>query len=108
MSALTEWQRYGCNSNPIRSLTLLSGAFDLCPLPLLDAASIELPPVLIAVGEAETAEFKQQSRAFAEAISRKAQSSSRMRFRAGTISVCCSIWPMIHTIRRADAAPLQR
>lgn len=93
MTALTEWAMHGLNASPIRSLTLLSGVFDLRPLPLtyindavcmsaqdalrnsplllIDAAAEDFPPALIVFGEHETSEFKRQSAEFAQAVSRK-------------------------------------
>lgn len=78
---------------PIRSLTLLSGVFDLrplvltyvndkvrmtadsamraSPLLLMDAAPGNFPPTQIVWGRNETSEFKRQSREFADAITRK-------------------------------------
>ncbi|CAN5274714.1 alpha/beta hydrolase [soil metagenome] len=74
----------------LASLTLLSGVFDLRPIPLtyindavglsaaeaealspllmLDSEPVNLPPTLVAVGEHETSEFKRQSAAFAAAL----------------------------------------
>ncbi|WP_332767840.1 alpha/beta hydrolase [Phenylobacterium sp.] len=86
MTALSDW----AGANPVRSLTLLSGVYDLRPLPLtyvndavgltgeaallnsplllVDAFQGDLPPALVAVAENEPSEFKRQSKAFAEAI----------------------------------------
>ena len=93
MTMLTPWARYGLATSPVRSVTLLSGVFDLRPLPLtyvndavgmsaedalrnsplllVDAMDGDLPPALIAYGENETGEFKRQSREFAEVIERR-------------------------------------
>jgi arylformamidase len=90
MAALADWPLLGVPINPVRTLTFLSGVFDLRPLPLtyvndalgltvedamrnsplllVDGWEGELPPVLLAVGENETGEFKRQSAAFAEAV----------------------------------------
>jgi len=93
MTALTDWGHYGLSAAPLRSLTLLSGVFDLRPLPLtyvndavgmsateallqsplllLEASQAVIPPTLVVWGDNETAEFKRQSREFAEALARK-------------------------------------
>lgn len=93
MTALSAWSRLGLCANPIRSLTLLSGIFDLRPLPLtyiniplrlgaeaalrhsplllIEAARGEFPPTLVVHGDNETSEFKRQSVEFAAAIARK-------------------------------------
>jgi arylformamidase len=90
MCALTDWRTLGVAHKPIRSVTLLSGVFDLRPLPLtyvndavgmtaadallhspllmVDTVSAPLPPMLLVVGENETDEFKRQSRDFATAL----------------------------------------
>jgi len=79
--------------SPIRTLTLLSGVFDLRPLPLtyvndalrmsaqealtcspqllIDAFPGELPHALLVYGAQETMEFKRQSEDFARALKRK-------------------------------------
>ncbi len=78
---------------PICSLTLMSGVFDLRPIPLtyvndaigmsaddalrfsplllVDTVDLALPPALLVWGENETAEFKRQSRDFAAALARR-------------------------------------
>lgn len=93
MCALTDWTTLGLTQKPIRSVTLLSGVFDLRPLsltyvndaigmttadallhsPLLlvDTASAPLPPMLLVVGENETSEFKRQSQDFTAALHRR-------------------------------------
>lgn len=93
MAGLTQWSLFGLPRNPIRSLTLLSGIFDLRPLLLtyvndavrmneedallsspqlrIDALQGEFPPSLVAYGDNETAEFKRQSGEFVEALTRK-------------------------------------
>ena len=93
MTMLAPWARYGLATSPIRSVTLLSGVFDLRPLPLtyvndavgmsaedalrnsplllIDTVDGDLPPALIVHGDNEPAEFKRQSREFAEAIERR-------------------------------------
>lgn len=93
MVALTDWTNYGVRALPLRSLILLSGIYDLRPLPLtyvnnavgmsledtlncspqllIDAAQVLFPRTLIIWGEHETAEFKRQSRDFADSISRR-------------------------------------
>jgi arylformamidase len=93
MTALADWSRYGLTANPIRSATLLSGVYDLRPLPLtyindavrmsefdalshsplllIDTAPAAFPPALIAVGDSETSEFKRQSGEFAQALGRR-------------------------------------
>lgn len=93
MTMFAPWPRYGLEANPIRSVTLLSGVFDLRPIPLtyindavgmtsddalrnsplllVDAAQANLPPALIVYGENETREFKRQSEEFAAAIGRR-------------------------------------
>jgi len=87
MVLLTDWrEQFGLEHSPIAGALLLSGIYDLEPIPLtyinqplgLDArgaarnsplrvasAAAHLPPVLVAVGDNETGEFKRQSRAFA-------------------------------------------
>jgi arylformamidase len=93
MTALADWLRYGLAASPIRSVILLSGVYDLRPLPLtyindavrmsptdalrnsplllIDAAASGFPPALVAVGDNEPSEFKRQSSEFAEAIRRR-------------------------------------
>jgi arylformamidase len=93
MTALADWSRYGLTANPIRSATLLSGVYDLRPLPLtyindavrmsasdalsnsplllIDAAAAAFPPALVAVGDNETSEFKRQSAEFSQALARR-------------------------------------
>jgi len=93
MTAVADWSRYGLATNPIRSATLLSGVYDLRPLPLtyindavrmsqsdalsnsplllIDAAAAAFPPSLVAVGDNETSEFKRQSGEFAQALGRR-------------------------------------
>jgi arylformamidase len=93
MVGLTDWSLYGLDASPVRSLTLLSGVFDLRPLLLtyindavgmseaqalrnspallIDGAQATFPPALLAYGANETAEFKRQSCEFATAIVRK-------------------------------------
>jgi arylformamidase len=92
MVGLTDWRRYGLDADPIRSVILLSGVFDLRPLPLTyinDAVRMSpedalrnspallvetagvFPPALVAYGDNETAEFKRQSNEFAAALGRK-------------------------------------
>lgn len=94
MTLLTDWATRGLPGNPLRGAVFLSGVFDLEPLvhtyvneplgldlaaaaqvsPLLRLAdsSAPLPPVLLAYGENETAEFKRQSSQFAESLRRRA------------------------------------
>lgn len=93
MVAMTDWAALGVRRNPVRSLVLLSGVYDLRPLLLtyvndalgltaeaavrnspmllIDAFQGALPPALLAVGDNETAEFKRQSEAFADRLGRK-------------------------------------
>lgn len=93
MAALADWRRFALPRNPICSLTLLSGIFDLRPLLLtyindvvrmseedallnspqlrIDAAQGEFPPALVVYGDNETAEFERQSGEFAEALTRR-------------------------------------
>jgi arylformamidase len=93
MTALSDWSRYGLAASPIRSVILLSGVYDLRPLPLtyindavrmseadalrnsplllIDAAAGSFPPALVAVGDNEPSEFKRQSMEFAQALARK-------------------------------------
>jgi arylformamidase len=93
MTALTDWESQGLLTQPLRSVTLLSGVFDLRPIPLTyvndavgmsledalsnspfllaDGAQGNLPPTLIVWGDNETAEFKRQSRDYAQALTRK-------------------------------------
>lgn len=83
----------GGRRSPVRGLILLSGVYDLRPLPLtyvndkvgmtadealrnsplllVDAHRGALPPTLVVHGDNETAEFKRQSAEFAEAVARK-------------------------------------
>lgn len=104
MTALADWRRSRFDRCPVRSLILLSGVFDLRPLPLtyindavrltaedtlrnsplllVDAAAVDVPPALIAFGEHETAEFKRQSAEFAEALTRKGGSARLHEIRA--------------------------
>jgi arylformamidase len=98
MAGMTDWTNLGLPINPICSLILMSGVFDLRPLvltyvnralrmteaealgnsPLLqvDATQRQLPPILIAYGENETSEFKRQSHEFCEALRRKDYAST--------------------------------
>lgn len=108
MAAVTEWSAYGLSSDPIAGLALLSGIYDLDPLvdtyindavgmdrdtarrnsPLLhvrrggEASVGQLParpkPAVIAWGEHETASFKQQSNAFADAWQRSGHPVTRL------------------------------
>jgi arylformamidase len=93
MTALTDWSRYGLTAPPLRSVTLMSGVFDLRPLPLtyvndavgmsaeeallnspqllIDASQAPIPPTLVVWGNNETGEFIRQSREFASALGRK-------------------------------------
>jgi arylformamidase len=92
MAGLADWQLFGLSRNPIRSLTLLSGVFDLRPLlrtyindavrmneedALLNSPQLridvcgEFPPSLVVYGDNETAEFKRQSDEFAASLIRK-------------------------------------
>jgi arylformamidase len=86
MAALTDWSRHGLSAGPIAGLVLLSGIYDLDPLvdtyindavgmdrdtarrnsPLLQVPGPPIPAV-VAWGEHETAAFKRQSGAFADA-----------------------------------------
>jgi len=82
MLAVTDWTAYGLPADVVKSVTAISGIFDLEPIvqiPLneqvkLDAATARAMspvfgtprtdlPILVAVGGAETAEFVRQSRA---------------------------------------------
>ena len=93
MTALTDWARFGLASSPLRSLCLMSGVFDLRPLPLtyvndalgmtaddalrnspmllVDSFQQQLPRTLVVWGEHETSEFKRQSLEFATVLARK-------------------------------------
>lgn len=93
MTALAEWDAYGIDRSPIGSITLLSGVFDLRPIPLtyindalgmsaaqavqwsplvlIDAFQGALPQTLIVHGDNEPSEFKRQSLEFAQALKRK-------------------------------------
>jgi arylformamidase len=90
MTGLTPFPR------PICSLTLMSGVFDLRPIPLtyvnnaigmsaedalrfspfllVDTVDMVLPPALLVWGEHETSEFKRQSRDFAAALAQRGAS----------------------------------
>jgi len=92
MTALADWSRYGLAASPIRSVILLSGVYDLRPLPLtyindavrmsptdalrnsplllIDTAGA-FPPALVAVGDNEPSELRRQSGEFADAIGRR-------------------------------------
>jgi arylformamidase len=108
MAALTDWSAYGLSSGPIAGLALMSGIYDVVPLvdtyindavgmdrdtarrnsPLLQvtragdepASSPPAPPIpaVIAWGEHETAAFKQQSTAFADAWQRSGAPVTRL------------------------------
>jgi arylformamidase len=91
MAGLTDWGSLGLPRDPVRSLTLLSGVYDLRPLLLtyvndalgmnqehalrnsplfLIKGSRRFPPALIVYGDNETAEFKRQSIEFFETLIR--------------------------------------
>ena len=93
MTALADWSEHGLACSPIRSLVLLSGIFDLRPLPLtyinravgmtaaealcnsplllVDATPASLPAALVAYGEIETSEFKRQASELVETMLRR-------------------------------------
>ena len=93
MTGMTDWSSFGLAASPIRSLTLLSGVFDLrplmltyvndvvrmteeaamrnSPLLLLDTLPRLFPQTLIVYGDNETGEFKRQSVDFFDALTRK-------------------------------------
>lgn len=93
MTMLADWAAYGLERNPIMSVTLLSGVYDLepivltyvndavgltaeqarrnSPLLLLEGIAAPLPPALVVYAENETSEFKRQSADFAQALRRK-------------------------------------
>lgn len=105
-AALTDWSAYGLSSDPISGLVLMSGIYDLDPLvdtyindavgmdrdtaqrnsPLLhvtradEARLSPVPPTpaVIAWGEHETASFKRQSKAFADAWQRSGHPVTRL------------------------------
>lgn len=97
MAALTDWSQYGLSTGPIAGLVLLSGIYDLDPLvdtyindavgmdrdtahrnsPLLHVPGPPIPAV-VAWGEHETAAFKRQSGAFADAWQRSGAAVTRL------------------------------
>ena len=98
MAALADWKRYGLDASPIRSVILLSGVFDLRPLPLtyindavrmssedalrnspalLIETATAFPPALVAWGDNETSEFKRQSNEFADSLERRGAAAVR-------------------------------
>lgn len=93
MTMLTNWSDHGLPATSIAGVILMSGVFDLRPIPLTyvndavgmtsedalrnspallaDYADADIPPVLIVYADNETAEFKRQSEEFCQILKRR-------------------------------------